>query len=199
MVASLGYNYGGMVVGIDEVGRGCWAGPLVAAAVVLDDPIPGLRDSKRLSAKRREELFAAIQESALGVGVGWVGASEIDKLGLTRAVATAMQRALLEIKAEYSHIIIDGPFNFLPMHTNVACRPHADDTEPAVSAASIVAKVSRDAYMNSLHERYSRYEFDKHKGYGTALHRNRLALYGASDLHRLSYRPVQLAAGRHSL
>lgn len=186
-----------MVVGIDEAGRGCWAGPLVAAAVILKNPITGLRDSKRLSAKQRMELFATIQENALGIGVGWVSAAEIDKLGLTRAVAAAMQRALLKVKIEYSHIIIDGPFNFLPTYKNVVCRPHADSSEPAVSAASIVAKVSRDAYMNNLHKRYGRYEFDKHKGYGTALHRDRLALYGASDLHRLSYRPVQLATGRH--
>ncbi|MCA9328084.1 ribonuclease HII, partial [Candidatus Saccharibacteria bacterium] len=140
------------IVGIDEVGRGCWAGPLVAAAVVLASPIEGLRDSKKLSKKRREALAALIHEQAEAIGIGWVAASEVDELGLTKAVQLAMLRAIKRIETGYDEVIIDGNTNFFKnvvgLKTDIVRTiVRADDTVPAVSAASIVAKVARDTHM----------------------------------------------------
>src|SRR5882672_8960542 len=136
-----------MIVGIDEVGRGCWAGPVVAGAVLLGEPIPGLKDSKKLSKLQRERLDAEIRVSAVGFGIGWVPASEVDVVGLTEAVRLAMQRALKGITATYHELIIDGNYNFFPTHANSRALIGADNLVPAVSAASIIAKVARDRYM----------------------------------------------------
>jgi len=178
-------------VGIDEVGRGCWAGPLVAGAVVLKSPIVGLADSKLLSRGARERLAAEIYQQAPATGVGWVTAAEIDHLGLTAAVRLAMQRALQQITGEYEQIIIDGNFNFLAENPLAQAVVKADATIPAVSAASIIAKVARDNYMAAVAADYADYGFDQHVGYGTALHLERLKLHGVSDLHRRSFKPIQ--------
>jgi ribonuclease HII len=184
-----------ITVGIDEVGRGCWAGPLVAGAVILRKPIPGLRDSKQLSKKQREGLAAEIQLHALAVGLGWVSVLEIDSLGLTAAVSLAMTRALEEIRADYDEIIIDGNLNFLADNPKARAIVKADAKIPAVSAASIVAKVARDKYMAEICEKYADYGFDRHVGYGTALHLEKLRLHGVSQLHRKSFRPIQKLLG----
>lgn len=178
-----------VIVGIDEVGRGCWAGPLVAGAVILTNKVPGLNDSKKLSKKRRNELDLLIRENAV-VGLGWVTPAEVDELGLTEAVRTAMQRAVDELQAEYDEIIIDGNYNYLP-HLKSKAVIKADGTVPAVSAASIVAKVARDTFMEQLEEKYLPWQFAKHVGYGTAVHIASLKEHGVSDIHRLSYKPVK--------
>jgi ribonuclease HII len=180
-----------MLVGIDEVGRGCWAGPLVASAVILADSISGLRDSKKLSKQQRESLSLIIQESAVAIGTGWVWPAEIDEHGLTWAVKTAMERAVTEIPATFDEVIIDGNINYLPGLPHTRAIIKADDTVPAVSAASIIAKVARDQYMATLGEKYAVYGFDKHVGYGTAAHSAALRQYGVSDIHRRSYKPIQ--------
>jgi ribonuclease HII len=179
-----------LTVGIDEVGRGCWAGPVVAGAVLLQGPIPGLKDSKLLSKKRREELSKTVQKDALAIGLGWVDAATIDKVGITTAVKMAMDQALQQIQAAYDEVVIDGHFNFLAETPKTRALIKADNLVPAVSAASILAKVARDNYMAEL-EGYADYGFAQHVGYGTALHLKRLKLHGVSDLHRQSFKPIK--------
>ncbi|HVV26152.1 MAG TPA: ribonuclease HII [Candidatus Saccharimonadales bacterium] len=180
-----------ITAGVDEVGRGCWAGPLVAGAVVLGAPLAGLKDSKKLTKNQRETLAGQIWAEALAVGLGWVRPAELDKLGLTAAVKLAMERALAHLTMEYDELIIDGNLNFFPENPRAKALIRADDSVPAVSAASIVAKVARDAYMAEIAAKYPDYGFEKHVGYGTALHLERLRLHGVSDLHRLSFKPVR--------
>lgn len=167
-----------VTVGIDEVGRGCWAGPLVAGAVILSRPMRGLRDSKQLTKARREVLAARIQKQALSYGLGWVSAREIDELGLTLATTLAMRRALGSLTAGYDEIIIDGNLNFLSDNPKARTMIKADDSVPVVSAASILAKVARDGYMADAANEYPEYGFTSHVGYGTKLHMERLMLYG---------------------
>lgn len=185
-------------MGIDEVGRGCWAGPVVAGAVILKQPIKGLKDSKLLSKKQREKLAVEIKLHAVAIGLGWVQPQELDKLGLTEAVRLAMRRALQQITAAYDVIIIDGNYNFLPDNPKAKAVVKADNTVPAVSAASIVAKVARDNYMSEIAAQLPDYGFEQHVGYGTSLHLERLKLHGVSELHRRSFKPIksllQLAA-----
>jgi ribonuclease HII len=178
------------LVGIDEVGRGCWAGPLVAGAVILAKPIPGLDDSKLLSKGRREELATIIKKEALEIGLGWVDAATIDKVGITTAVKMAMSQALNQITTDYDEIIIDGHFNFLPDNPKTRAVIKADASVPGVSAASIIAKVARDKYMSEITADYPDYGFERHVGYGTALHLEKLKLHGVSGLHRRSFKPV---------
>jgi ribonuclease HII len=180
-----------ITVGVDEVGRGCWAGPLVAGAVVVREPIAGLKDSKKLSKKRREFLAVQIHEEALAVGLGWVKPAELDESGLTAAVRLAMERALEQITVRYDELIIDGNLNFFPENPRARAVIKADDSVPAVSAASIVAKVARDNYMAEVAAEYPDYGFERHVGYGTALHLERLQLHGVSKLHRVSFKPVR--------
>lgn len=180
-----------IIVGIDEVGRGCWAGPLVAGAVILDEPIDGMTDSKLLSKKRRDELDILIREKALAVGLGWVDAATIDSGGITRAVKRAMQQALNLIGIDYDEVIIDGSYNFLSENSKTRALVKADLTIPAVSAASIIAKVARDNYMAEIIKDYPDYGFEKHVGYGTALHMEKLKLYGVTNLHRRSFKPIK--------
>ena len=187
-----------MVVGIDEVGRGCWAGPLVAGAVMLDDNFATskiqdwrLGDSKQLTKKQRELADVEIRKIALSIGLGWVTAVEVDEMGLTEAVRKAMQRALDQIKLVYHEIIIDGAYNFFPDNKLAKAIIKADSTIPAVSAASIIAKVARDNYMAQIGEEYPVYGFEKHVGYGTELHKQKLAELGVSLIHRRSYKPIQ--------
>ncbi len=179
-----------LTVGIDEVGRGCWAGPVVAGAVLLNASIEGLKDSKLLTKAQRERLAPVIQAEALAVGLGWVNAATVDEIGLTAAVRLAMERAVAQITAAHDEIIIDGHFNFLPDNPKTRAVIKADASVPAVSAASIIAKVARDRYMAGLTGDYADYGFERHVGYGTALHLERLKLHGVSDLHRRSFKPV---------
>lgn len=178
------------IAGIDEVGRGCLAGPLVVAAVVLPRRIRGLKDSKLLTRKQREALVLIIQKHALGIGIGWVPAPDVDRLGLTAATSQAAQAAIDQLACDYDEIIIDGNYNYLK--DNPYSRPliKADMTIPAVSAASVVAKVARDNYMIEIAQKFPHYQFDKHVGYGTRLHREMLRLHGACELHRLTWKPL---------
>jgi ribonuclease HII len=180
-----------VTVGIDEAGRGCWAGPLVAAAVVLHVPVKGLADSKKLSKNQREILAERIVQHAT-YGIGWVSAKEIDDVGLTLATQQAMTAALKQIENNYDEIIIDGNLNYLPGIAKVKVLPKADSLIPAVSAASIIAKVARDRYMYDIAAKYPQYKFERHVGYGTALHHEMLKIHGACDLHRISYKPLQV-------
>lgn len=179
------------IAGIDEVGRGCWAGPLVAGAVVLRQPIAGLKDSKKLSKKERERLAVIIHAEALAVGLGWVWPEDIDNIGITTAVKRAMGEALAQVTCTYDEVIIDGHINFLPEARGSRPVIKADDLFPAVSAASIVAKVARDKYMAQQAVLYPEYGFEKHVGYGTALHIAMLAEYGVTDIHRKSHKPIR--------
>lgn len=181
-----------MIAGVDEVGRGCWAGPVVAGAVILAKPIKGLCDSKLLSKKRREVLSVQIHSEALAVGLGWVTPEEIDELGLTQAVGMAMQRALALIAAPFDELVVDGNYNFFPDDPRARAVIRADTNVPAVSAASIIAKVARDNWMATRAAvQFPQYYFDKHVGYGTALHLDMLRLHGVCALHRRSFKPIQ--------
>lgn len=183
-----------MIVGIDEVGRGCWAGPLVAGAVLLGESIPGLKDSKKLSKKQREQLDAEIKVSAVAFGIGWVTALEVDQLGLTAAVGLAMQRAMDGIAGDYEQIIIDGNINYFSDNPKAQAVVAADNTVPAVSAASIIAKVARDRYMAEISLKFPGFGFEKHVGYGTAAHHAAIKLNGITELHRRSFKPIQAFA-----
>ncbi len=185
-----------MIVGIDEVGRGAWAGPLVVGAVVLGGAqIDGLTDSKKLTAKRRRELASEIKEKAMAIGLGWVSAETIDKIGLSEALKMATRLAVKEINVEYDEIIIDGTIKLLD-DDRVTTMKQADLLVPSVSAASIVAKVARDYYMSEvIHAQHPQYSFDRHVGYGTALHSTALTEHGPIELHRLSFTPVKKALG----
>lgn len=180
-----------ITVGIDEVGRGCWAGPVVAAAVILTTPINGLKDSKELSKKQREKLTAEIYKEALAIGLGWVDAAVVDKVGITQAVKQAMEQALSQIDVGYDEVVIDGHLNFLSENPKTIAVIKADSLVASVSAASIVAKVSRDNYMSKISPQYPGYGFEQHVGYGTAMHLERLKLHGVSGLHRKSFKPIK--------
>lgn len=186
------------IIGIDEVGRGCWAGPLVAAAVKLssEQMIDGLNDSKLLSAKKRNDLTTKIKNTTDQIGIGWVSPQEINKLGLTESVRLAMDRAvrLLEV-APTDQIIIDGNIDYLSLPSSKAV-VKADGSVSAVSAASIIAKVARDGYMAELAKEYPQYGFEKHVGYGTRLHIEALELHGVLEhVHRLNYKPIKVFVG----
>ncbi len=186
------------ILGIDEVGRGPWAGPLVVGACVLGDAkIEGLTDSKKLTAKKREQLAAEIHEKA-AVGLGWISAAELDKIGLSKALCKAARQAVKQIHAPFHEIIIDGTMNFLrdtPLSGYVQVLTKADLLIPEVSAASIVAKVARDEYMKKLAEKYQGYGFEKHVGYGTAAHKKALTELGVCPEHRKSFRPIKELLG----
>jgi ribonuclease HII len=181
----------GYILGIDEVGRGAWAGPLVVGAVILGDyQIDGLTDSKLLSKISRQEFARLIQASAVSAALGWVESSEIDEIGLTKATELGIWRALEGIDCAYSDIIIDGSINYLKDYKNSKCIIKADHTVPAVSAASIIAKVARDEYMHKLAVKYPGYGFESHVGYGTKKHSQAIDTHGVTDFHRLSFKPV---------
>lgn len=190
-----------MILGIDEVGRGPWAGPLVVGAVVLPEDLAGLEgltDSKKLTAKKRSALNSIIHEKALGWGLGWVHADELDEIGLSDALKLATIRAVQDIKVSYHEIVIDGTINFLKETSKgeyVTTMPKADFLVPAVSAASIIAKVARDTFMEQQAKLYPEYGFDSHVGYGTAKHTAALEAYGVTPLHRTSFAPIAKLLG----
>lgn len=176
------------MIGIDEVGRGSWAGPLVVCAARLLHPIKGLADSKTLSAKKRIEICDTIYKHA-DIGLGWVSADEIDDIGLSAALRLATTKALSELViAPDEQIVIDGTVSFIPDYANVVMIPKADNTVEVVSAASIAAKVARDTRMYELAGQYSNYGFENNVGYGTAFHRQAILHYGTTTLHRRSFR-----------
>ena len=179
-----------MIVGIDEVGRGAWAGPLVVGAVLLGgEKIDGLTDSKKLSKKQRERLDLHIRQRARGIGIGWVSAKQVDIIGLSEALKLASRRAISHIHHEYDEIIIDGTVRLLE-DKRVTLMPKADLLVPSVSAASIIAKVARDNYMKHLDSVFDGYKFAAHVGYGTAVHRAAIEKNGITPLHRLSFAPL---------
>lgn len=179
--------------GVDEAGRGALAGPVMAAAVVLhpDRPIAGITDSKKLSPGQREQLAGRIQMEALAWFVASADVEEIDRLNILQASLLAMKRALCGLAQKPAHADIDGPH--LP--TGLPCSASAiiagDALVPAISAASILAKVARDAHLRQLDSRWPGYGFAAHKGYGTCAHRKALAKLGPSPCHRRSFAPVR--------
>lgn len=184
-----------LVAGVDEAGRGPLAGPVCVAAVILDParPVDGLNDSKQLSERRRDALYPLIVERALAWRIEFVEADEIDALNILRATMTGMQRAVAALSPRAQHALIDG--NRVP--DGLPCAATAivdgDASEPAIMAASILAKVARDARMRQLHLQYPAYGFDRHKGYPSAMHREALRLHGPCPQHRRSFAPVQRA------
>lgn len=179
------------IAGVDEAGRGPLAGPVMAAAVILDParPIEGLTDSKKLTEKKREVLFVQIQENALAWAIARADVHEIDTLNILQASLLAMQRAVLALSVAPTLVLIDG--NQAPTLTyETRTIVQGDLTEPAISAASILAKVTRDREMIALDQQYPGYGFAKHKGYPTKDHFTALEKYGITVIHRRSYAPV---------
>lgn len=185
----------GLVAGVDEAGRGPLAGPVVAAAVILDDnqPIAGLADSKKLSAARRERLFDDIRARALCCSVAMASVEEIDRLNILQATLLAMRRAVEGLRLKPRLVLVDG--NRLPvLDVRAEAIVQGDATVQAISAASILAKVTRDRGLQALHDQYPHYGFDQHKGYGTTQHLLALQRWGPCPEHRRSFAPVAEAA-----
>ncbi len=184
-----------LICGVDEAGRGPWAGPVTAAAVILDPkrPIEGLTDSKKLSERQREHLAPLIRERALAFAIAEASVDEIDRLNIREATFLAMQRAIAALETAPSRILIDG--NALPRDLSAPARAiiKGDLTEPAISAASILAKTARDSLMKALCTEFPVYGFSAHKGYGTAQHANALTLHGPCAQHRQTFAPVRTA------
>ncbi|HEX3848935.1 MAG TPA: ribonuclease HII [Steroidobacteraceae bacterium] len=187
------------IAGVDEAGRGPLAGPVVAAAVILrpGPRIRGVADSKSLSPEVRLELSGIIRCRALCFGIGWADRAEIDAINILQATFLAMRRAVLAMSLTPDHLLVDG--NQLPRLEGLGRRLTAraiidgDASEPAISAASILAKVARDQFMDQMDTIYPQYAFKDHKGYATPEHQRRLELHGPCPLHRRSFEPVRLA------
>jgi ribonuclease HII len=182
----------GLIAGVDEAGRGPLAGPVVAAAVILNDldPIKGLDDSKKLTAKRREKLFDEIMAKALCCSVAEASIEEIDRLNILQATMLAMQRAVAGLRLPPTKVLVDG--NRVPVLPMLAeAIVGGDALVPSISAASILAKVTRDRWCEKIDAEYPAYGFAKHKGYGTAQHLTALKAHGATPLHRRSFAPVR--------
>ena len=179
------------VVGVDEAGRGPLAGPVVAAAVVLpwDISLPGLRDSKKMSPTLRIRLFGQIIEKCTGFGIARVDETTIDEINILQAALLAMKRAVEQLPLEPDLLLIDG-------NRGIECETHqktiigGDDASLSIAAASVLAKVTRDRLMEEYHEQYPRYEFSRHKGYGTRLHKERIREYGPCPIHRKTFKGV---------
>lgn len=187
----------GLIAGVDEAGRGPLAGPVVAAAVILDDlnPIAGLNDSKKLSALRREKLFDEIRAKALCCSIAQASVEEIDEINILQATLLAMRRAVEGLRLKPAKVLVDG--NRLPVLDVLAeAIVKGDATVPAISAASILAKVHRDRLCETLHEAHPGYGFAVHKGYPTPEHLDALQRLGACDVHRRSFAPVRAALAR---
>ena len=188
-----------LIAGVDEVGRGPLAGPVLAAAVILDPahPIAGLADSKALSAARRERLAEDIRAHALAWALGRAEAAEIDRINILQATLLAMQRAVAQLRIQPVQVLVDG--NRCPvLHCPCTAIVKGDATVPAISAASILAKVARDAELCALDQRYPEYGFAQHKGYPTAAHRAALQRFGPCAEHRRSFAPVAAALANRS-
>jgi len=185
------FDMPGLVAGVDEAGRGPLAGPVVAAAVILDDlrPIKGLNDSKKLTAKQREKLFDEIRAKALCCSIAQASVEEIDELNILQATLLAMRRAVEGLRLKPAKVLVDG--NRLPTLDVLAeAIVGGDALVPSISAASILAKVTRDRWCAELDAQYPQYGFAGHKGYGTAEHLAALKAHGACPQHRKTFRPV---------
>lgn len=180
-----------IIAGVDEAGRGPLAGPVLAAAVILDPkrPILGLNDSKKLTEKKRDALFELIRERALAWSVARATVKEIDNINILRASLLAMQRAVARLSVKPTLILVDGNY-CPPFDCEAKAIIDGDALEASISAASIVAKVLRDRYMRLLHRYHPDYGFAQHKGYGTSKHLEALSEHGVSRVHRLSFSPV---------
>jgi ribonuclease HII len=188
----LGWHAPGLMAGVDEAGRGPLAGPVVAAAVILDElqPIAGLGDSKTIAPRRRERLFDEIRAKALCVSIAEASVEEIDALNILQATLLAMRRAVEGLRLAPRYVLVDG--NRLPaLKMPAAAIVKGDAKVAAISAASILAKVQRDRLCQALHERWPEYGFDGHKGYPTAAHLDALRRHGVCPAHRRSYAPVR--------
>ena len=193
-----------LVAGLDEVGRGAWAGPLVAGAVILPEPTRALRralatvnDSKQLSAAQREACAAIVRAHALAAGIGLVSVSELDAWGMTRATHEAMCRALAALWPQPHALLIDAfllPPSPLPQRAIV----RGDAYSLSIAAASIIAKVTRDALMRELHTQHPQYNFHANKGYGTPAHQGALTDFGPSEQHRRSFAPIRQMVDRYT-
>ncbi|MCD4752160.1 MAG: ribonuclease HII [Anaerolineaceae bacterium] len=185
-----------LIAGLDEAGRGAWAGPVAAGAVILpreeeiSEKLKGVRDSKRLSPRQRERLFPVIQTHVLSWGVGFASNIEVDAYGIVPATKLAMERALSQLIPPPQALVIDA----LQLKTVVLPQQSVnfgDSISLSIAAASILAKVSRDHWMIAAENRYPGYGFARHKGYGTRKHRMALEAYGTCEVHRFSYKPIK--------
>jgi ribonuclease HII len=187
-------KYSGIVAGIDEAGRGPWAGPVVAASVILDpdklETLHGINDSKKINEKKREELFDIVKSGCTAYGIAEVSSASIDKTNILIATLDAMASAVNNMKIRPEIIIVDGiskpPISKIKIETIIG----GDAKSLSIAAASILAKVHRDRLMRGFDIKYPQYGFAKHKGYGTAAHIKALNEYGVSPIHRVSYKPV---------
>lgn len=195
---ALRFEVGGLVAGVDEAGRGPLAGPVVAAAVILDDlhPIRGLRDSKVISPRKREALFDEIRAKALCCSIAEASVEEIDQLNILQATMLAMRRAVEGLRLPPAKVLVDG--NRLPvLRVPGEAIVKGDAKVPAISAASILAKVHRDRLCDALHDAFPSYGFATHKGYPTPEHLAALKQQGATPAHRKSFAPVRMALMEH--
>ncbi len=180
------------VAGVDEAGRGPLAGPVVAAAVILDPAraVEGLRDSKKMTGRQRDAAFEILHRDAIAIGVGQADCREIDELNILHATMLAMRRAVEALGCQPASVLVDGnhcPELSIPVDAVIG----GDGTVPSISAASIIAKVTRDRIMLEMHDRYPHYGFDQHKGYPTKVHRLALRVHGPTAEHRQSFAPVR--------
>lgn len=187
-----------VIAGVDEAGRGPLAGPVVAAAVILPIRcrISGLRDSKQTTLHEREELFREIQAKAVSIGVGVIDVATIDAINIHRATLLAMYRAVIQLTQKPTSILVDGLFPIPSLTIEQHPIPKGDETVPVISAASIIAKVTRDRMMMEYDKLYPAYGFSNHKGYGTLAHMEAIRKHGPSTIHRRSFSPLK---GAHEL
>ena len=177
-----------MIAGVDEVGRGCLAGPVIAASVILKRPIKGLMDSKRLSSKKREDLSQIIIKNSI-FAIGAADSQEIDQINILQASLLAMQRSLEKLDMQPKKVLVDGNHIF-ETSIGIEAIVRGDNLIPSISAASIVAKVFRDKLMMAYSKEFPNYGFDKHKGYPTKLHKEMLKKYGLTRIHRRTFKGV---------
>ena len=177
-----------MIAGVDEVGRGCLAGPVIAASVILKRPIKGLMDSKKLSSKKREELSQLIIKNSI-FAIGAADSQEIDQINILQASLLAMQRSLEKLDMQPKKVLVDGNHIF-ETSIEIEAIVGGDNLIPSISAASIVAKVFRDRLMMAYSKEFPNYGFDKHKGYPTKLHKEMLKKYGLTRIHRRTFKGV---------
>lgn len=188
---NLGYSN---IAGLDEAGKGAWAGPVVAAAVILPEKIklPSLNDSKLLTPKKRDNLYDEIINGCIAYGVGIRDAFSVDEIGLAEAHRQAMREAVKNLKMEVDLLLVDG-LGIKQLGIKTECIVKGDQKVRCISAASIIAKVTRDRMMAEFNDNHPNYGFQNHKGYGTKEHEQAIELYGPCELHRLSYSPVYRA------
>ncbi len=191
---SCGYN---IIAGVDEVGRGSWAGPLVAAAVILpmDRRLYKIRDSKRLNFKIREEMYKKIKQGAKSIGIGQTTEEEIDELGLSQAIKLTGARALEDLDIQPDFVLLDGNWNYLKERVECQVVTGGDSLCLSIACASIIAKVTRDRLLIAYHSKYPQYDFKNNKGYPAPKHKEALKKIGPCKIHRKSYAPIKILIG----